>query len=93
MATSGGSFSDPGATSSGTCGLSLALPKWVLGVSLPGLPIQFPPKFPPFSLSGFFKLSCDPTKPVSVTNNVPWGGGRTANNPPDPDDSEDSPTF
>ena len=92
MAT-GDDFTNPGATTSTTCGLSLALPKWTLGVSLPPLPIAFPPKFPPFSLSGFFKLSCDPTQPVTVTDNVPWGGGRESNAPPNPDDNEDNSTY
>lgn len=85
-------FTAPGGTVSIPCGISIALPTWVLGVSLPA-GISFPPKFPPFSLNFRFKLSCDPTQPVTITDGVPWGGGRSSNNPPDPDDSESTPTF
>ncbi len=85
-------FKTPGATVSLPCGISVALPTWILGVPIPPS-ISFPPTFPPFSLSFHFRLSCDPTNPVSVTSGVPWGGGRTSNAPPDPDDSEDDPSF
>ena len=85
-------FSSPGNAASVPCSLSTAPPSWMLGVSLPG-GISFPPKFPPFSLNLRFKLSCDPDQPVTITDGVPWGGGRVSNNPPDPDDSEWYTTF
>jgi hypothetical protein len=86
------SFTTPGATIAGPCGISIALPSWVLGISIPGS-FPFPPKFPPFSLNFHFKLSCDPTQPVTIINGVPWGGGRVPNAPPDPDLTEWFSTF
>lgn len=88
-ASSGDSFAAPAATA-GTCGISLAPPRFVFGVSL-ALPFAFPPKPPSLNLS--FKLSCDPTNPVDVSGGLAWGAGRESNVPPDPDDTEDDPTF
>jgi hypothetical protein len=84
------SFSSPGKTISGPCGLSIAIPPWIIGISIP-FSIPFPPTLPKLNL--FFKLSCDPTKPVTVTDGVPWGGGRVSNAPPDPDDAEWEPSY
>ena len=74
------------------CSISPAIPPITLGVSLP-IPggISIPPKLP--ELNVHFKLSCDPTDPVSVTGGLAWGAGRESNAPPDPDDSEDNPTY
>jgi hypothetical protein len=87
-AVSGG-FSTPTASAT-ICGVTLALPKFVLGFSL-GLPFPFPPKLP--SLNLHFKLTCNPNDPVDVSGGLSWGAGRASNAPPDPDDSEDDPTF
>lgn len=86
------SFGEPAAVA-GPCGVSLSVPDWLklLGQSLPLPP--FPP-FPPLpKLNLRFKLTCDPTNPVDVSGGLTWGAGRESNAPPDPDDTEDDPTF
>jgi hypothetical protein len=88
--TAGTKFGTPAETLALPCGITLAIPPFVLGVSLT-LPFQFPPALPTLNLH--FKLSCDPTNPLDVTGGLAWGAGRTSNAPPDPDDTEDSPTY
>jgi hypothetical protein len=74
------------------CGFSIGLPR----ISFP-----FPPTLPslafltnliPIPFLGF-RLTCDLSHPVDITAGLklPFGGGRTANNDPDPDDQDDYP--
>jgi hypothetical protein len=86
-ATAGLDF--PPSPKASLCGFALGLPRFTFGFKLPS--IKFPPPIPlPFIA---FKLSCDPKNPIDVTAGLalPFGGGRTPNNDPDPDLDEDSP--
>lgn len=70
------------------CGFALGLPRFKVGVRLPGF--SFPPTFRVFLA---FKLVCKLPNPIDVTAGVdtPFGGGRVSNADPDPDLNEDSP--
>lgn len=56
---------------------------FTLGFSLPTGGIAFPPKIqlPHLGLA----LNCQSSNPLAVNANVPYGGGRKPNAPPDPD--------
>jgi hypothetical protein len=54
------------------CEFKLKLPTFSFGFTLPPLP--FPPVIP-FPKFGF-ALSCDPSKPISVSAGIKFGGGR-----------------
>jgi hypothetical protein len=71
------------------CGFSFGLPRFKFSFHLPSIP--FPPPLPSFSFG--FKLTCSLPNPVDVTAklNLPYGGGRTFNAPPNPDDNDASP--
>jgi len=54
------------------------------GFVIPSFGIQFPPPLPTIKLS--LALNCDLNNPLSVDAGVKWGGGRTPNADPNPDD-------
>jgi len=74
-------FNTPAAEISGPCGLSLKIPSFSFGFTLPTL--SFPPAIP-IPVFGF-TLSCDPHDPIDLTAGLDYGGGRTPNHDPDPD--------
>jgi hypothetical protein len=70
------------------CGLTIVLPSFAFGFTLPAIP--FPPilKLPSFS----FKLSCDLKNPISITANLPSAALRVPCFFVDPDDASGEPT-
>ena len=67
------------------CNFSFKLPSFTFGLILP------PFKFPPFDLPiPRFRLtiSCDLSKPIDVSAGLEYGGGRSSNADPCPDDDE-----
>jgi hypothetical protein len=67
------------------CGFSIPGLRFKFGVKLPGL-FAFPPKLP-FPHIGF-GLSCSTDNPLNITAGVSYGGGRTSNGLPDPDNDD-----
>lgn len=70
------------------CGFNLSLPKFGVAFALFIPTFQLPAIPLPFLN---FQLSCDPTKPISVSAGVAYGGGRAPNQPPSADLDEDQP--
>ena len=68
----------------GPCGLSLKIPTFTFGFSLP--PIEFPPAIP-FPVFGF-ALSCNPSDPIDITAGLEYGGSRVPRFEADPDASD-----
>jgi hypothetical protein len=79
----------PPSPAASICGFSLGLPHFHFGFKLPS--IAFPPALPIPFIS--FKLTCSLPNPIDVTAGLklPYGGGRTYNAPPNPDDNDTSP--
>lgn len=79
----------PPSPTASPCGFGLALPRFKFGFNL-NLPFSFPPAIPGFFFA--FKLTCDLSHPVDISGglNLPFGGGRSFNSAPDPDDSPDN---
>lgn len=65
------------------CNFVLALPRWKFGFNLPAFILPIPPPIPIPTIN--FQLSCDPTKPISVSAGVAWGGGQEPNYNKSPD--------
>lgn len=84
-ASASASFGKPEINAS-PCNFGFKLPSFSFGFVLP--PFKFPPfdiPFPKFRIA----ISCDLSKPLDVSAGVEWGGGRTSNHDPSPDDSDD----
>jgi hypothetical protein len=66
------------------CNFSFKLPSFTFGftLKLPGFPPPIP--IPRFRLA----LSCDLSKPIDVSAGLDYGGGRTSNSLPSPDDDD-----
>lgn len=67
------------------CNFEFKLPSFSFGFNLP--PFKFPPfeiPIPRFRLA----ISCDLSKPVDVSAGLDFGGGRTSNAEPDPDEDD-----
>lgn len=67
------------------CNFSFKLPTFKFGFVLPTF------KFPPFDIPiPRFRLaiSCDLSQPIDVSAGLDFGGGRTPNGDPSPDDDE-----
>ena len=76
---------DSGSLSAEGCELKFGPPQFSLGFNPP--PFNFPPKLPKIPLS--LVLSCDPSKPLKLTADLQWGGGRKASAPKSPDNEEE----
>ncbi len=68
------------------CGFCISLPKFSLAFFLPKF--SFPPLIPIPFLGLSLTLSCDLSKPISVSAGIDFGGGRKPNHDKDPDLSE-----
>ncbi len=78
-----GSFDEP-ELNADPCNFQFKLPNFSFGVNL-----FF--KFPPFEIPIphlRFALSCDPTKPIDVSGDISYGGGRIASFDLSPDDDD-----
>ncbi len=68
------------------CGFCISLPKFSLSFLLPKF--SFPPLIPIPFLGLSLTLSCDLSKPISVSAGIRFGGGRVPNHDRDADLSE-----
>ena len=86
---SGSGLDFPASPQASICGFNIGLPRFSFSLLIPKF--TFIPAIP-FPFLGF-QLTCDLSHPVDITAglNLPFGGGRTPNNDPDPDDNDDYP--